>query len=84
MSEVKKGRRRRSSSLIIYQEPLESPEHMSDQSALPNLNATWVNSKGILNIYIYCRYLLLLLLSAGCYTVERGLLHRTQALVSFP
>ena len=46
MSDGKKGRRRRSSSLIIYQEPLESPEHMSDQSALPNLNATWVNSKG--------------------------------------
>ena len=47
MSDGKKGRRRRSSSLMIYQEPLESPEHMSDQSALPNLNANWVNAKGI-------------------------------------
>ena len=47
MSDGKKGRRRRSSSLLIYQEPLESPEHMSDQSALPNLNANWVNAKGI-------------------------------------
>lgn len=45
MSDGKKGRRRRSSSLI-YQEPTESMEHMSDQSALPNLNANWVNAKG--------------------------------------
>lgn len=45
MSDGKKGRRRRSSSLI-YQEPPESIEHMSDQSALPNLNANWVNAKG--------------------------------------
>lgn len=46
MSDGKKGRRRRSSSLI-YQEPTESMEHMSDQSALPNLNANWVNAKGM-------------------------------------
>lgn len=46
MSDGKKGRRRRSSSLI-YQEPTESIEHMSDQSALPNLNANWVNAKGM-------------------------------------
>jgi hypothetical protein len=41
----KHGRRRRSSSLI-YQEPAESIEHTSDQAALPNLNANWVNAKG--------------------------------------
>ena len=41
----KQGRRRRSSSLI-YQEPAESIEHTSDQAALPNLNANWVNAKG--------------------------------------
>lgn len=45
MNEGKKSRRRRSSSLI-YQEPPESIEHMSDQSALPNVNADWVNAKG--------------------------------------
>ena len=42
----RQGRRRRSSSLLIYKEPLESPERLSDQSVLPNLNATWVNAKG--------------------------------------
>lgn len=46
MNDGKKGRRRRSSSLL-YQEPPESMEHMSDQSALPNLNANWVNAKGM-------------------------------------
>lgn len=45
MSQTKSGRRRRSSS-IIYQEPAESLEHTSDQAALPNLNANWVNAKG--------------------------------------
>lgn len=45
MRHSKSGRRRRSSS-IIYQEPPESIEHCSDQSALPNLNANWVNAKG--------------------------------------
>ena len=45
MSEQKQGRRRRSSSLL-YQEPPETIEHMSDQAALPNLNANWVNAKG--------------------------------------
>lgn len=39
------GRRRRSSSLI-YKEPPETIEQRSDQAALPNLNASWVNSKG--------------------------------------
>lgn len=43
----KKSRRRRSSSLL-YQEPQESMEHLSDQSAIPNLNANWVNAKGML------------------------------------
>ena len=42
-------RRRRSSSLM-YQEPPESLEQQSDQAALPNLNAQWVNAKGT------CRY----------------------------
>lgn len=49
---------------MIYQEPLESPEHMSDQAALPNLNANWVNAKGIspslikhLMTHIYLRYI---------------------------
>lgn len=46
MNNGKKGRRRRSSSLL-YHEPPESIEHMSDQSALPNLNADWVNAKGM-------------------------------------
>lgn len=45
MSQNKGGRRRRSSS-IIYQEPPESIERTSDQAALPNLNANWVNAKG--------------------------------------
>jgi hypothetical protein len=45
MSQDKTGRRRRSSSLI-YTEPPETIEQLSDQSALPNLNAEWVNAKG--------------------------------------
>ena len=45
MNDGKRSRRRRSSSLL-YEEPPESLEHMSDQSALPNLNANWVNAKG--------------------------------------
>ena len=47
-SEKKSARRRRSSSLV-YTEPPESLEHMSDQAALPNLNAEWVNSKGTIS-----------------------------------
>lgn len=31
---------------MLYQEPPETIEHMSDQAALPNLNADWVNAKG--------------------------------------
>lgn len=31
---------------MLYQEPPETIEHMSDQAALPNLNANWVNAKG--------------------------------------
>lgn len=49
MPEGKKGRRRRSSSLI-YHEPPETMEQLSDQSALPNLNANWVNAKGKLGV----------------------------------
>jgi hypothetical protein len=43
--EAKEARRRRSSSLV-YKEPPESLEQLSDQAALPNLNAEWVNAKG--------------------------------------
>jgi hypothetical protein len=43
--DAKEARRRRSSSLV-YKEPPESLEQLSDQSALPNLNAEWVNAKG--------------------------------------
>ncbi|KAF2203605.1 Orm1 type endoplasmic reticulum protein [Delitschia confertaspora ATCC 74209] len=43
--DTKEARRRRSSSLV-YTEPPESLEHISDQAALPNLNANWVNAKG--------------------------------------
>lgn len=46
MNDGKKTSRRRRSSSLLYQEPPESMEHMSDQAALPNLNATWVNAKG--------------------------------------
>jgi len=45
----KTGRRRRSSSILqVYHEPPEPIEQLSDQSALPNLNADWVNAKGTL------------------------------------
>jgi hypothetical protein len=47
---AKDARRRRSSSLV-YKEPPESLEQLSDQSALPNLNAEWVNAKGELTRY---------------------------------
>ncbi|THX83762.1 ORMDL family protein, partial [Aureobasidium pullulans] len=43
--DTKAARRRRSSSLM-YTEPPESLEHISDQAALPNLNSEWVNAKG--------------------------------------
>lgn len=43
--EANEARRRRSSSLV-YKEPPESLEQLSDQAALPNLNAEWVNAKG--------------------------------------
>ncbi|KAI0407663.1 ORMDL family-domain-containing protein [Xylaria palmicola] len=53
MGDQKPGRRRRSSSILqIYQEPLEPIEQLSDQSALPNLNANWVNAKGAWTIHI--------------------------------
>jgi len=48
----KVGRRRRSSSILqVYHEPPEPIEQLSDQSALPNLNANWVNSKGAWTIH---------------------------------
>ncbi|KAK4201602.1 ORMDL family-domain-containing protein, partial [Triangularia verruculosa] len=48
----KGGRRRRSSSILqVYHEPPEPIEQLSDQSALPNLNANWVNAKGAWTIH---------------------------------
>jgi hypothetical protein len=45
-NDMERRRRRRSSSLM-YQEPPESLEHQSDQMVNPNLNAQWVNAKGM-------------------------------------
>ena len=45
MATDRTNRKRRSSS-IVYHEPTESIEQLSDQAALPNLNAEWVNAKG--------------------------------------
>ncbi|KAH8730729.1 ORMDL family-domain-containing protein [Phaeosphaeriaceae sp. PMI808] len=53
---AKEARRRRSSS-IVYKEPPESLEQLSDQSALPNLNAEWVNAKGAWAIHIVLIFL---------------------------
>ncbi|OAA68164.1 protein orm1 [Niveomyces insectorum RCEF 264] len=48
MADAKTNRRRRSSSILqVYHEPLEPLEQLSDQSALPNGNANWVNAKGV-------------------------------------
>jgi hypothetical protein len=57
MSEQQKTGRRRRSSSLIYQEPPETIEHMSDQAALPNLNADWVNAKGQLLRSVYAAYM---------------------------
>ncbi|KFA48229.1 hypothetical protein S40293_09574, partial [Stachybotrys chartarum IBT 40293] len=47
------GRRRRSSSILqVYHEPPETLEQISDQAALPNLNANWTNAKGAWTIHI--------------------------------
>ena len=43
---VDRANRKRRSSSIVYHEPPESFEQLSDQAALPNLNAEWVNAKG--------------------------------------
>lgn len=43
----KERRRRRRSSSLMYHEPPESLEHQSDQKINPNLNAQWVNAKGM-------------------------------------
>jgi hypothetical protein len=64
---AKDARRRRSSSLV-YKEPPESLEQLSDQSALPNLNAEWVNAKGehtTLRMHVYCRKD-----TTGCYSIH--------------
>jgi hypothetical protein len=44
---VDRTNRKRRSSSIVYHEPTESIEQLSDQAALPNLNAEWVNAKGM-------------------------------------
>lgn len=45
------GRRRRSSSILqVYHEPPETLEQISDQAALPNLNANWTNAKGMVGL----------------------------------
>lgn len=49
MDLAKKGGRRRRSSSLMYTEPLESTEHLSDQSSHTNLNVEWVNAKGRLH-----------------------------------
>ncbi len=47
MDDKAPGRRRRSSSILqVYHEPRETLEQISDQAALPNLNANWTNAKG--------------------------------------
>ncbi|KAI9735810.1 MAG: hypothetical protein M1834_001275 [Cirrosporium novae-zelandiae] len=51
MSERRTARKHRSSSLV-YREPEESLEQLSDQSALPNLNSDWMNAKGAWLIHI--------------------------------
>ena len=48
-----KVKRRRRSSSLMYQEPPESLEQKNDQAVLPNLNAQWVNAKGM--SYKLCR-----------------------------
>lgn len=41
-------KRRRRSSSLMYHEPPETLEHQSDQTVNPNLNAQWVNAKGMI------------------------------------
>lgn len=48
--------RRRSSSIINHIEP-ETIDEQSDQSSLPNLNADWVNSKGMFFILYFYLFL---------------------------
>ncbi|EPE02212.1 protein orm1 [Ophiostoma piceae UAMH 11346] len=53
MADTKTNRRRRSSSILqVYHEPSETLEQLSDQSALPNGNANWVNAKGAWMVHI--------------------------------
>ena len=49
----------------MYAEPPESVEHLSDQGALPNLNANWVNAKGTYN-HIILSYSLSHRLTTSC------------------
>ncbi|KAF2221895.1 putative unfolded protein response protein Orm1 [Elsinoe ampelina] len=46
MSSSNVPKRRRRSSSLMYSEPPESLEHISDQAVNPNLNSQWVNAKG--------------------------------------
>lgn len=48
----KERRRRRRSSSLMYHEPMEDQEQLSDQKANPNLNANWVNMKGAWMVHI--------------------------------
>lgn len=51
------ARRRRSSSILqVYHEPPETLEQISDQAALPNLNANWTNAKGMAAFYNGCSH----------------------------
>ena len=50
------AKRRRRSSSLVFVEPPESLEHKSDQDALPNLNAEWVNAKGTPAVFYDIRF----------------------------
>ncbi|KAJ9625168.1 sphingolipid homeostasis protein orm1 [Taxawa tesnikishii (nom. ined.)] len=58
MNSSKEHKRRRRSSSLMYTEPPESLEQMSDQMAMPNSNSQWVNAKGAWVIHFVCIALL--------------------------
>ncbi len=76
MADTKAGRRRRSSSILqVYQEPPEPLEQLSDQAALPNGNANWVNAKGASQELQLCAHVCLCLRMFGvsaCVCGSRG------------
>lgn len=51
-AEGSKSHRRRSSSIIAHLEP-ETIEEQNDQASLSNWNATWVNNKGMIVMFLY-------------------------------